>query len=65
MVLQFENEPELREDQAALFNFDTGAGGWLLLNHVAGKHYNVVRYAAKRTEGPKEIRSLFEKDQIQ
>lgn len=61
MPLRLDNEPELREAQAALFNINS-TSGWLLLNYVGPQ---TVHFAAGGEGGPEEIAPQFEDDQIQ
>eukprot|EP00026_Physarum_polycephalum_P019106 Phypoly_transcript_20959.p1 GENE.Phypoly_transcript_20959~~Phypoly_transcript_20959.p1 ORF type:complete len:129 (-),score=17.63 Phypoly_transcript_20959:164-550(-) len=61
MPLRLDNESELREAQAALFNINS-VSGWLLLNYVGP---STVHFAAGGEGGPEEIVPQFEDDQIQ
>jgi len=61
MPLMLDNESELREAQAALFNINS-VSGWLLLNYVGP---NTVHFAAGGEGGPDELSSQFEDDKIQ
>ncbi|KAG4078981.1 hypothetical protein HA402_001636 [Bradysia odoriphaga] len=60
-VLQLDNESELREAQAALFN-DNSVSGWLLLNYVGD---TTVHFAAGGEGGAEDVVSHLEDDQIQ
>jgi hypothetical protein len=62
MPLMLDNESELREAQAALFNINSQSG-WLLLNFVGP---NTVHFSAGgEFNGIEDISSQFEDDQIQ
>ncbi|KAK7425715.1 hypothetical protein QQZ08_007814 [Neonectria magnoliae] len=61
MPLRLDNEPELREAQAALFN-PNSQSGWLLLNYVGP---STLHFAAGGEGGPEEIVPLLEEDQVQ
>ncbi len=61
MPLKLDNEAELREAQAALFNVNS-TSGWLLLNYVGP---STVHFAAGGEGGPAELAQQFEDDQIQ
>ena len=61
MPLKLDNESELREAQAALFNINS-VSGWLLLNYVGP---STIHFAAGGEGGPEELAQHFEDDQIQ
>lgn len=61
MPLKLDNEPELREAQAALFNANSQSG-WLLINYVGP---STVHFVAGGEGGPEEVVYQFENDQIQ
>lgn len=61
MPLKLDNESELREAQAALFNVNSQSG-WLLLNYVGP---STVHFAAGGEGGCEELKPQFEDDQIQ
>jgi hypothetical protein len=61
MPLRIDNEGELREAQAALFNINSTAG-WLLLNYVGP---STVHLAAGGDTGIEEMANLFDDDMIQ
>ncbi|KAH6879993.1 hypothetical protein B0T10DRAFT_145682 [Thelonectria olida] len=61
MPLKLDNESELREAQAALFNVNS-TSGWLLLNYVGP---STVHFAAGGEGGVEEFKSQLEDDQIQ
>ncbi|KJZ73469.1 hypothetical protein HIM_07025 [Hirsutella minnesotensis 3608] len=61
MPLKLDNESELREAQAALFNVNSTAG-WVLINYVGP---NTVHFAAGGEGGPDDVAQQFEDDQIQ
>lgn len=61
MPLRIDNESELREAQAALFNINS-VSGWLLLNYVGP---STVHFAAGGEGGPEEVSYQLEEDQIQ
>ncbi|KAK5579730.1 hypothetical protein RB653_009416 [Dictyostelium firmibasis] len=60
MPLKLDNEPELREAQAALFNINSTCG-WVLLNYVGP---STVHFAAGG-ENFEDISNMLEDDQIQ
>ncbi|XP_037037590.1 uncharacterized protein LOC119075268 [Bradysia coprophila] len=59
--LRLDNESELREAQAALFNTNSESG-WLLLNYVSD---STVHFAAGGEGGPDDVVPHLEADQIQ
>jgi hypothetical protein len=61
MLLKLDNEAELREAQAALFNVNS-ISGWLLLNYVGP---STVHFSAGGEGAPEELGKQFEDDQIQ
>ncbi len=61
MPVRFDNEAELREAQAALFNVNSESG-WLLLNYVGP---STVHFAAGGEGGVEEISPHLQDDQIQ
>jgi len=62
MPIKIENEAELREAQAALFNINSQSG-WLLINFTGP---NTVRFVAGgEGEGIQDLDSQFEDNQIQ
>jgi hypothetical protein len=61
MPLKLDNESELREAQAALFNVNSQSG-WLLLNYVGP---STVHFAAGGEGGIDELKAQLEDDQIQ
>ncbi len=61
MPLKLDNEGELREAQAALFNINS-VSGWLLLNYVGP---STVHFAAGGEGGVEEFVPHLEDDQIQ
>ena len=61
MPLKLDNESELREAQAALFNVNSQSG-WLLLNYVGS---STVHFAAGGEEDVEELSRHLEDDQIQ
>lgn len=61
MPLKLDNESELREAQAALFNINSQSG-WLILNYVGS---STVHFSAGGEGGPEELSQYFEDDQIQ
>jgi len=61
MSVTLDNEPELREAQAALFNVNSQSG-WLLINYVAK---NVVHFAAGGEGGVEEVKQHLEHHSIQ
>ena len=61
MPLKLDNEPELREAKAALFNINSPSG-WVLLNYVGP---STVHFSASGEGGPDAITPHFEDDQIQ
>ncbi|CAF1425077.1 unnamed protein product [Rotaria sordida] len=61
MPVKLDNESELREAQAALFNVNSQSG-WLLLNYV-GPH--TVHFAAGGEGDVDELKNHLENDQIQ
>ena len=61
MPLKLDNEADLREAQAALFNVNSQTG-WLLLNYVAP---STVHFTAGGEGGPDDIAQQLEDDQIQ
>jgi hypothetical protein len=64
MPLRLDNEGELREAQAALFNINS-TSGWLLLNYVGLGGQQAVHFAAGGEGGVDELVRQFEDDQIQ
>eukprot|EP01098_Paradermamoeba_levis_P012439 TRINITY_DN544_c0_g1_i1.p1 TRINITY_DN544_c0_g1~~TRINITY_DN544_c0_g1_i1.p1 ORF type:complete len:169 (+),score=52.55 TRINITY_DN544_c0_g1_i1:70-507(+) len=61
MPLKLDNESELREAQAALFNINSFSG-WVLLNYVGP---STVHFAAGGEGGVDELKPHLEHDQIQ
>ena len=61
MPLRIDNEDELREAQAALFNINS-TSGWLLVNYVGP---STVHFAAGGEGDENEWKPLLEDDQIQ
>jgi hypothetical protein len=61
MALKLDNEADLREAQAALFNVNS-TSGWALLNYVGP---STVHFAAGGDGGPEDMAAQFEDDQIQ
>jgi hypothetical protein len=61
MPLRIDNESELREAQAALFNINS-TSGWLLLNYVGP---STVHFSAGGEDGIEELLQQLEDDQIQ
>ncbi|EGC34157.1 hypothetical protein DICPUDRAFT_48521 [Dictyostelium purpureum] len=61
MPLKLDNESELREAQAALFNINS-TSGWLLLNYVGP---STVHFCAGGEGGVDDIKDHLEDDQIQ
>lgn len=61
MPLKLDNESELREAQAALFNINS-TSGWLILNYVGP---STVHFSAGGEGGPEEVYQQLEDDQIQ
>jgi hypothetical protein len=62
MVARLDNEGELREAQAALFNVNAGGGGWLMLRYVGP---TTVSFAAGGEDGTGDLLRQFADDQIQ
>ncbi|XP_037027533.1 uncharacterized protein LOC119068161 [Bradysia coprophila] len=60
-ILRLDNESELREAQAALFNVNSESG-WLLLNYVGP---STVHFAAGGEGGAEDVVAHLEDDQIQ
>jgi hypothetical protein len=61
MLLKVDNEPELREAQAALFNSNAASSAWLLLNYVGS---DTIHFASGG-ENPGYISAQLVDDQIQ
>jgi len=61
MPLKLDNEGEMREAQAALFNVNSTAG-WILLNYVGP---STVHFTAGGEGGPEEVLAQFQDDQVQ
>jgi hypothetical protein len=61
MPLKIDNESELREAQAALFNINS-TSGWLLLNYVGP---STVHFSAGGEDGIEDLSQQLEDDQIQ
>ncbi|MBN3895726.1 MAG: hypothetical protein HWQ41_10775 [Nostoc sp. NOS(2021)] len=62
MPLRLDNEAELREAQAALFNVNNNTSGWLLLNYVGP---STVHFTAGGEGDVEELSPHLEDDQIQ
>ncbi|MEH2382384.1 MAG: coactosin family protein [Nostoc sp.] len=62
MPLRLDNEAELREAQAALFNVNNNTSGWLLLNYVRP---STVHFTAGGEGDVEELSPHLEDDQIQ
>jgi len=62
MRLTLDNEPELREAQAALFNINAPGGSWILLSYVGP---STVHLASGGSDSVEQVRWQFEDDQIQ
>lgn len=60
-ILILDNESELREAQAALFNVNSNSG-WLLLNYIEP---SIIHFAAGGEGGVEDLSPFFEDDQIQ
>jgi hypothetical protein len=60
-VLNLDNESELRESQAALFNVNSNFG-WLLLNYVGP---STIHFTASGEGGAEDLSPNFKNDQIQ
>lgn len=61
MPLKLDNEGEVREAQAALFNVNS-ITGWILLNYVGT---STLHFSAGGEGGPEELAQHFEEDQVQ
>ena len=61
MPLKLDNESELREAQAALFNVNSKSG-WLLVNYVGP---STVHFSAGGEGGPEDLVEQVQEDQIQ
>jgi len=61
MPLKIDNESELMEARAALFNINS-VTGWVTLNYVGP---STVHFSAGDEGGPEDIVALLEDDQIQ
>ncbi|KAF7562069.1 hypothetical protein G7046_g2066 [Stylonectria norvegica] len=61
MPVHLDNESDLREAQAALFN-QNSQNGWLLLNYVSP---STLHFSAGGEGGVDELRNQLEDDQIQ
>ena len=62
MLLTLDNEGELREAQAALFNANARGCAWLLLNYVG---FTTVHFTAGGSDSVEELRPHLQDEEIQ